>query len=86
MAYSLEQKQMLEAMGLKLYVPVTGFGSAAPAKTDDQSVFWQSPLGRNILRHAHGRDLAALPIPAGQQGKLAKRMVWQQLRVLLKSR
>ncbi len=84
MSYSAEQRQMLEAMGLQLYVriPAVATDAPLPAQTDD--AFWHSRLGRNIQRMAPGRDLTALLGSPKTGIPLAKRMLWLQLRPLLK--
>jgi len=84
MGYSAEQRQMLEAMGLRLYVriPVAALQAPSPAQADD--AFWHSRLGRNIQRMAPGRDLKALLGSPKDGNLLAKRMLWLQLRPLLK--
>ena len=84
MACAAEQRQMLEAMGLRLYVriPVAAPQAPSPAQADD--AFWQSRLGRNIQRMAPGRDLTALLGSRKDGIPLAKRMLWLQLRALLK--
>ena len=84
MACAAEQRQMLEAMGLRLYVriPVASPQAPSPAQADD--AFWHSRLGRNIQRMAPGRDLTALLGSRKDGIPLAKRMLWLQLRALLK--
>ncbi len=84
MAYTREQHIILEAMGIKLYVPVLGLNIEPLEQNKNHAAFWQTRLGQNIQRLAKGHDLTALPV-APEQGKLAKRIVWQQIRALLKS-
>jgi hypothetical protein len=84
MGYTAEQRQMLEAMGLRLYarIPVAAPQTPSPTQADD--AFWHSRLGRNIQRMAPGRDLTALLGSRKDGNLLAKRMLWLQLRPLLK--
>ena len=84
MACAAEQRQMLEAMGLRLYVriPAAAPQVSSPAQADE--AFWHSRLGRNIQRMAPGRDLTALLGFRKDGNLLAKRMFWLQLRPLLK--
>lgn len=84
MGYTAEQRQMLEAMGLRLYarIPVAAPQTPSPTQADD--AFWHSRLGRNIQRMAPGRDLTALLGSRKYGNLLAKRMLWLQLRPLLK--
>lgn len=76
---------MLEAMGLRLYVRLPVAAPEAPAPVQGNDAFWQTRLGQNIQRAAQGRDLTALPIPPSAGKSLAKRMLWQQLRMMLKA-
>jgi hypothetical protein len=85
MAYTREQQFILEAMGIRLYVPVLGLHAEPLEQHKNHSAFWQTRLGQNIQSLAQGHDLSALPIASPEQGKLAKRIVWQQIRALLKS-
>lgn len=84
MLYSAEQKQMLEAMGFRMYATIPSLNAKSPESSKIHDIFWQTRLGQNIQRLAKGHDLTALPV-APEQGKLAKRIVWQQIRALLKS-
>ena len=84
MAYTREQNIILEAMGIRLYTLVSGLHAEPLAENKDHAAFWQTRLGQNIQQLAKGHVLTALPV-AQEQGKLAKRIVWQQIRALLKS-
>jgi hypothetical protein len=84
MGYSAEQRQMLEAMGLRLYVRIPAVAPQAPLPAQTDDAFWHSRLGQNIQRIAPGRDLTALPVSRKAGTPLAKRMLWLQLRPLLK--
>lgn len=84
MVYNSQQRLLLEAMGLRLYVPLAGAGPGLPAPTRRDDAFWQTRLGQNIQRMAPGHDLTALPVSPTVGKSLAKRMLWQQLRPLLK--
>lgn len=84
MAYSSQQRMLLEAMGLRLYVPLAAVGPELPAPVLRDDAFWQTRLGQNIRRMAPGHDLTALPVSPTVGKSLAKRMLWQQLRPLLK--
>ncbi len=85
MLYSSEQKQLLEAMGFTLYAPIPSINIEPLEHTKKHDAFWQTRLGKNIQQFAQGCDLSALPIASPEQSKLAKRIVWQQIRALLKS-
>jgi len=84
MSYSAEQRQILVSMGLRLYVRIPDAAPEAPAAVPDTDGFWQTRLGQNIRRMAPGHDLTALPVSPTVGKSLAKRMLWQQLRPLLK--
>lgn len=85
MLYSAEQKQMLEAMGFRMYATIPSLNAKSPESSKIHDIFWQTRLGQNIQQFAQGHNLSALPIASPEQGKLAKRIVWQQIRALLKS-
>ena len=84
MAYSAEQRQILESMGLRLYVRIPATQPEALAHEQADDAFWNSRLGQNIQRVAQGRDVTVLPVSPTVGKFLAKRMLWQQLRPLLK--
>ncbi|MBP7981617.1 MAG: hypothetical protein KAY90_01345 [Arenimonas sp.] len=83
MVYSAEQQQILESIGLRLYVRIPA-ASKEPKAVQGNDGFWQTRLGQNIQRVAQGRDVTALPASPAVGKFLAKRMLWQQLRPLLK--
>ncbi len=86
MLYSAEQQQRLLALGIQLYVVIPQPVIASSEKSvpvDDG--FWQSQLGRNIQRVAKGIALNELKIGSVADTKLAKRMIWQKIRLLQKS-
>jgi hypothetical protein len=85
MAYTREQQRILETMGLKLYVPVPSLTTETLQLTKQHAAFWQTHLGQNIQRLIQGHDLSALQIATVEQGVVAKRIVWQHVRALLKS-
>jgi hypothetical protein len=85
MAYTHEQQIILEAMGIRLYVPIPGLHAEPLEQHKNHAAFWQTRLGQNIQGLVQGQDLSTLPITTPEQGKLAKRIVWQQIRALLKS-
>ena len=84
MFYSAEQRQILESMGLRLYVRIPAAQPEALAYEQADDAFWNSRLGQNIQRMAPGRDVTAMPVSPAAGKFLAKRMLWQQLRPLLK--
>jgi|GWRWMinimDraft_12_1066020.scaffolds.fasta_scaffold31822_2 hypothetical protein len=86
MLYSVEQQQWLKALGIQLFVTIpqslTVPADSAEIKVDD---FWQSQLGRNIQCVAKGIELSDLKIGSVANTKLAKRIIWQKIRLLQKS-
>jgi DNA polymerase III psi subunit len=84
MLYPVEQRQILESMGLRLYVRIPAVQPEVIAHDQADEAFWQTRLGLNIQRMAQGRDVTAMPVSPAVGKSLAKRMLWQQLRPLLK--
>lgn len=85
MPYSAEQQQRLNALGIQLYEVLP-----SPVVVDKQVTaldngFWQSRLGQNIQRVAKDIDLSELINSNIGHDRLAKRMVWQKIRLHLKS-
>ena len=84
MLYSAEQRQILESMGLRLYVRIPATQPEARPHERADDAFWNSRAGLNVRRMAPGRDVTAMPVSPAAGKSLAKRMLWQQLRPLLK--
>ena len=86
MPYSAEQQQRLNALGIQLYEVIP-----SPVVLDKQTSaldngFWQSRLGQNIQRVAKDIDLSELINGNIGSDCLAKRMLWQKIRLHLKSK
>ncbi len=85
MAYSREQQLILESMGIRLYAAIPAVNTELHEQRKYHAAFWQTRLGQNIQLLAKGHDLTALPVSTAEQGIVAKRIVWQHVRALLKS-
>ncbi len=85
MAYTREQQLILETMGIRLYAPIPVVQAELPERHKNSTAFWQTRLGQNIQQLAKGHDLSALPIASAERSMIAKRIVWQHVRALLKS-
>lgn len=86
MPYSAEQQQRLNALGIQLFEVIPRSVEIVEKQTSalDNS-FWQSRLGQNIQRVAKDIDLSELINANIGCDRLAKRMLWQKIRLHLKS-
>lgn len=83
MQYNTEQRQRLEALGIRLFVSIP---KVEVAKVDAPvDGFWQSSLGKNIRLVAKNIDINLLPVAKSGEKHFAKRLIWQKIRLLLKS-
>jgi hypothetical protein len=83
MQYSAEQQHRLEALGIRLFVTIPKMdGAKVDTPIDD---FWQSPLGKNIRLAAKNIDISLLPVAKSGDKHFAKRLIWQKIRLLLRS-
>jgi hypothetical protein len=83
MLFSTEQQQRLEALGIRLLVTIPNPNIAESGAQDDG--FWQTQLGCNIRKVAKNIDMRLLPIAKTGEKHFAKRLIWQKIRMLLKS-
>ena len=66
-------------MGFTLYVPLP---QAAAPPAENESSFWQSPLGRNISRHLQDVGVERLSLTALPADAESRRLLWRQIRSL----
>ena len=87
MPYSTEQQQRLNALGIQLFEVIPRSVEIVDNQTRalDNS-FWQTRLGQNIQRVAKDIDLSELINGNIGRDCLAKRMLWQKIRLHLKSK
>ena len=83
MLYNSQQQQILEALGVRLFVTIPKNNNEVIVIPQDD--FWQTRLGQNIQRAAKHIDVNLLPIAKSGEKHFAKRLIWQKIRVLLKS-
>ena len=87
MPYSTEQQQRLNALGIQLFEVIPRSVEIVDNQTRalDNS-FWRTRLGQNIQRVAKDIDLSELINSNIGSDRLAKRMLWQKIRLHLKSK
>ena len=87
MPYSAEQQQRLNALGIQLFEVIPRSVEIVDKQTSAlDNGFWQSRLGLNIQRVAKDIDLSELMNGSIGHDRLAKRMLWQKIRLHLKSK
>lgn len=76
-------------MGYVLYVPkapnVPSTSQKPLLSEAAQAHFWQSSLGKNVLRIANGSNTTHLHVPAGAPAKQMKKALWLQIKALRKA-
>lgn len=80
--YGRQQQELLQAMGFTLYRPA----GVRPAGGQNADAHWDTPLGRNVLRHLGGIAVPALAWPADATKAEGKRVIWHQVRALQRAR
>lgn len=80
--YGRQQQELLQAMGFTLYRPAGG----RPPGDRNADAHWDTPLGRNVLRHLGGIAVPALVWPADAARAEGKRRIWRQVRALQRAR
>ena len=86
MPYSAEQQQRLNALGIQLYEVIPSPVAEDKQVTAVDNSFWQTRLGQNIQRVAKDIDLSELINGNIGRDCLTKRMLWQKIRLHLKSK
>lgn len=80
--FGQRQQALLRAMGFTLYRPAGGH----PPGAQSADAHWDTPLGRNVLRHLQGIADPALVWPADAVRADGKRGLWRQVRALRRAR
>ena len=80
--YGQRQQALLQAMGFTLYRSAGG----QPPGAHSTDAHWDTPLGRNVLRHLQGIAHPALVWPEDAVRAEGKRGIWRQIRALQHTR